>query len=142
MTIDLIEKYPGAGAFKFGDSDAMNSELIALVRAGTKTATCGAAREFEPGGEDLPVVGRRDIVTNWDDSPAVVIRTVSVERMAFNAIAEAFALAEGQDETHAAWYIRQREYFMRNGGWDGDMEIICERFEMVEDLADFEPADE
>ena len=142
MTIDLIEKYPGAGSFKFGDSDAMNGELIALVRAGKKTATCGKASDFEAGGDDLPVAGRCDIVTNWDDSPAVVIRTVSVERMAFDKIGEAFALAEGENEDYAGWRRDHIAFFKRNGGWSGDMEMICERFEVVEDLADFEPAEE
>jgi len=136
--IDLIEKYPGAGSFKFGDSDGMNAEVIALVRAGKKTATCGKASDFEDDPGAVPVVGRYDIVTNWDGSPTVVIRTVSVERMAFNTIGVGFALAEGEDETHAAWYVSHREYFMRNGGWSGDMEMICERFEVVEDLVEFE----
>ncbi len=142
MTIDLIEKYPGAGSFKFGDSDAMNAELIALVRAGKKTATCGRVSDFEDDGCGLPVVGRCDIIANWDDSPAVVIRTVSVERMAFDKIGEAFALAEGENEDYTGWRRDHIAYFKRNGGWSGDMEMICERFEVVEDLADFEPADE
>lgn len=139
MTIDLIEKYPGAGAFKFGDSDAMNADLIALVRAGKKTATCGKAADFEADGDDLPVAGRCDIITNWDDSPAVVIRTVSVERIRFNKISEEFALAEGENETYAGWRRDHKAYFERNGGWAGDMEMICERFEVVEDLIDMEP---
>jgi len=141
MTIDLIKKYPGAGSFKFGDSDAMNGELIALVRAGKKTATCGRASDFEPGGEDLPVVGRRDIITNWDGSPAVVIETLSVERMRFDEIGEDFALAEGENEDYAGWRRDHRAYFERNGGWAGDMEMICERFEVVEDLYDMEPVE-
>ncbi len=141
MTIDLIQKYPGAGSFKFGDSDPMNAELIALVRAGKKTATCGRASDFEPGGEDRPLVGRCDIVTNWNGSPAVVIRTVSVENMAFDTIGAPFALAEGENEDHAGWRRDHIAYFKRNGGWSPDMEMICERFEMVEDLADWERAE-
>ena len=141
MTIDLIQKYPGAGSFKFGDSDAMCAELIALVRAGKKTATCGRVADFEDDGCGLPVVGRCDIASNWDGSPAVVIRTVSVERMTFDEIGEEFALAEGENETYAGWRRDHRAYFERNGGWAGDMEMICERFEVVEDLADMEPVD-
>lgn len=140
MTIDLIKKYPGAGSFKFGDSDGMNAELIALVRSRKKTATCGKASDFADG-EGLPLVGRCDIVTNWDDSPAVVIRTTSVERMSFDAISEGFALAEGENADYAGWRRDHIAYFERNGGWSGDMEMICERFEMVEDLADMEPVE-
>ncbi len=138
MTIDLIQKYPGAGSFKFGDSDAMNAALIALVRAREKTATCGKASDFDGEPEALPVVGRRDIVTNWDGSPAVVIETVSVEQMAFDAIGVGFALAEGENEDYDGWRRDHIAYFKRNGGWAGDMEMICERFVMVEDLVDME----
>ncbi len=142
MTIDLIEKYPGAGMFKFGDSAELCARLISLVRKGKKTATCGALRDFAAGGEDMPVVGRCDIATHWDGSPAVVIRTTSVERMAFDKIGEDFALAEGENEDYKGWRRDHIEFFKRNGGFTGKMEIVCERFEVVEDLADFEPADE
>lgn len=141
MTVDLNEKYPGAGSFKFGDSAELCARLISLVRKGKKTATCGALRDFEPGGEDMPVVGRCDIATNWDDSPAMVIRTVSVERMAFDKIDEAFALAEGENEDYRGWRRDHIEFFKRNGGFTGKMEIVCERFELVEDLAQWERAE-
>ena len=35
--------------FKFGDSEELSDRLIALVREGKKTATCGALREYGPG---------------------------------------------------------------------------------------------
>ncbi len=130
----LLKKYPGATTFKFGDSDVMNAELIALVRAGKKRATCGRAADFEEDGEVPPLKGRRDIITNWDGSPAVVIETVSVERMAFDDIDEGFALAEGENQTYAGWRRDHIAFFKRNGGWSGDMEMICERFRVVEDL--------
>ena len=131
----LQKKYPGAVPFKFGDSDEMNAKLIALVRAGKKTATCGSAADFDEEGEEPPVIGRRDIVTNWDGSPAIVIETVSVEQMPFDQIDEAFALAEGENETYAGWRRDHITFFTRNGGWSGDMQIICERFKVIEDLA-------
>lgn len=140
MTIDLIEKYPGAGSFTFGDSAELCGHLINLVRAGKKTATCGAARDFEAGGEDMPAVGRCDIALNWDGGPALVIRTTSVERMKFDDVSENFALAEGENDDYAGWRRDHIAYFKRNGGWSGDMELICERFELIEDLAEMEPA--
>lgn len=51
-----------AVTFSFGDSPAMADELLALVLAGAKTATCGALRDFPEGSPARPVVGRRDIV--------------------------------------------------------------------------------
>lgn len=134
MTGDLSQKYPNAVTFRFGDSDAMNRELIALVRAGKKRATMGRLVDFGPGKEAKPVVGRCDIITEWDGTPAVVVRTVSVEEMPLSEISEDFALAEGENETYQEWYDDHRAYFERNGGWAPDMMMICERFEVVEDL--------
>lgn len=134
MIEDLKGKYPDAVTFRFGDSDAMNRELIALVRAGKKRATMGRLGDFGPGKEAKPVVGRCDIITEWDGTPAVVVRTVSVEELPLNEIGEDFALAEGENETYQDWYDDHRAYFERNGGWAPDMMMICERFEVFEDL--------
>ena len=136
MIEDLRRRYPGAVTFRFGDSDAMNRQLIALVRAGKKRATMGRLSDFGPGKEAKPVVGRCDIITQWDGTPAVVVRTVSVEEMPLNEISEDFALAEGENETYGEWYDDHRAYFERNGGWAPDMMMICERFEVIEDLGD------
>ena len=80
-TEDLQDTYPGAGTFKFGDSAALCQHLIALVRKGKKTATCGALSDFEGEPEAMPVVGRSDIAANWDGTPALVIRTTQVEQI-------------------------------------------------------------
>jgi uncharacterized protein YhfF len=49
----------GTVTFSFGDSPAMADELLALVLAGTKTATCGARRDFGPGKDAPPAARRR-----------------------------------------------------------------------------------
>ncbi|MXQ07785.1 ASCH domain-containing protein [Alphaproteobacteria bacterium GH1-50] len=131
----LQKRYPGAVTFRFGDSAEMSSWLLRLVRAGQKTATCGALRDFAPGGEPKPVAGRRDIALNWDGTPALVIETVSVEEMRFDEVGEEFALAEGENETFEGWQRDHRAYFDRHGGWSPDMMLICERFRVIEDLA-------
>lgn len=133
----LKERYPGAETFKFGDSEALSNELIALVRSGKKTATCGALRDFEAGKEAMPVVGRRDIALNWDGTPALVIETVAVTIKAFCDVDEDFALAEGENEDIAGWQRDHRAYFERNGGFNPDMKLVCERFRVVEMLPDF-----
>ena len=135
MELDEIRaRYPGAESFTFGDSRALCDELLALVRSGRKTATCGALRDFE-AGEALPEAGRRDVALDWDGRPALVIETVSVETCRFDEVGEAFALAEGEDESLDGWRAGHRRYFERNGGWSPDMTLVCERFRLVEDLA-------
>ncbi|MCT8159475.1 ASCH domain-containing protein [Pseudoruegeria sp. SHC-113] len=130
----LKAKYPGAVTFKFGDNPTLSAELIALVRAGRKTATCGALRDYEAGGEALPEVGRRDIALNWDDTPAFVIETVEVTLKRYCDVDEAFALEEGENPDLAGWRAGHEAYFRRNGGFDPEMMLVCERFRMIEDL--------
>ncbi len=134
MTLDqTLARYPGAVTFTFGDSRALCDELLALVRSGRKRATCGALRDFEAGAE-MPIVGRRDIALDWDGNPALVIETTEVTRRRFRDVDEDFALAEGEDETLDGWRTGHQRYFERNGGWSEDMELVCERFRLVEDL--------
>ncbi|MEM9708658.1 MAG: ASCH domain-containing protein [Pseudomonadota bacterium] len=136
MTLDEIKsRYPSAVTFTFGDSQEMSDQLLALVRAGQKTATCGALRDFGDGGEPQPVVGRRDIALEWDGRPGVLIETIDVSTCLFEEIDAEFALAEGENDSLEGWRRDHRAYFERHGGWDPKMELICERFRMVEDFA-------
>ena len=129
-----LRLYPGAESIVFGDGPALSARLIGLVRHGRKRATCGALRDFV-AGEAMPMVGRCDIVRDWDGQAQLVIRTVSVETLRFCDVGAEFALAEGEDETLEGWRAGHRDYFTRNGGFDAGMMLICERFDLVEDLA-------
>lgn len=129
------QRYPGAETFTFGDTRALSDALLALVRAGRKTATCGALRDFGPDGETMPEPGRRDIALDWDGAPALAIETVEVTRRRFDAVDADFALAEGENATLEGWRADHRRYFARNGGFAPDMMLVCERFRLIEDLA-------
>jgi uncharacterized protein YhfF len=130
----LKARHPGAECFTFGDSRDLCDRLLALVRSGAKRATCGALRDFADGAEALPQVGRRDIALDWDGAPALVIETTEVTIRRFEEVDAGFALAEGEDETLAGWQDGHRAYFERNGGWSPGMELVCERFRLIEDL--------
>ncbi|OJJ09935.1 ASCH domain-containing protein [Alphaproteobacteria bacterium AO1-B] len=135
MTLEeLKKKHPGAETFKFGDGPELSSLLIGLVRAGKKTATCGALRDFADGGEAMPEVGRMDIVLNWDGSPALVVETLELTQSRFCDVLADFALAEGENDTLEGWQKDHQSYFERNGGFDPEMMLVCERFKVVEDL--------
>lgn len=135
VTLDEAKaRYPGAETFTFGDSPELSAALLALVRRGHKTATCGALRDFEAGGEAMPVVGRRDIALEWDGRPGLAIETVEVTQQRFCDVEAEFALAEGENETLEGWQRDHRAYFERNGGWAPDMMLVCERFRVVEDF--------
>lgn len=135
MTLDAVKaRYPGAETFRFGDNPDLCARLIALVRSGKKTATCGALEDYETGDEVLPVHGRRDIALNWDGTPALVIETLEVSVIRFCDVTEDFALAEGENEDLAGWQRDHRRYFERNGVFHPEMDLVCERFRLVEDL--------
>lgn len=120
--------------FKFGDSRELNKKLLALVRSGAKTATCGALRDFGEGSDEMPVVGRRDIALDWDGKPALLIETTEVTTRPFRDVPEDFALAEGEG-SFDDWRDAHIAFFTRNGGYDPDMMLVCERFRLVEVLA-------
>jgi uncharacterized protein YhfF len=118
--------------FTFGDTPALCAHLIALVRAGRKTATCGALRDVNQA-EPMPVVGRQDVALNWDGTPALLIETTEVTIRRFCDVDADFALAEGENDDLAGWQADHRAFFVRNGGWAADMELVCERFKLVRD---------
>ncbi|WP_429931478.1 ASCH domain-containing protein [Agrobacterium vitis] len=133
--IGVPDQYQGAVSFAFGDSPALADALLALVISGVKTATCGALRDYSPEGEPLPVVGRRDIVLDGAGRAAAVIETVEVTIRRFDEVDAAFAHDEGEDDqTLEAWRVGHEVYFARNGGFTPDMELVCERFRLVDIL--------
>jgi uncharacterized protein YhfF len=121
--------------FAFGDTPDLADELLALVLAGVKTATCGALRDFAPGGDVLPQVGRRDIVLDGAGRPAAIIETLEVAIRRFDTVDAAFARDEGEgNRSLASWRRGHEAFFARNGGFAPDMELVCERFRLVEIL--------
>jgi uncharacterized protein YhfF len=136
----LPPEYADAVTFSFGDTPELNDELLALVLAGKKTATCGALRDFGENGEELPVVGRRDVVLDSYGDPACAIETVEVAIKRFDEVDAEFAAAEGEgDQSFESWKASHKRYFARTGGFSYDMKLVCERFKVVEV---FEPQDD
>jgi uncharacterized protein YhfF len=123
-----------ATSFTFGDGPDLCARLLELARQGRKTATCGALRDYTQGGEVMPLVGRQDVALNWDGTPALIIETTDVTTRRFCDVDESFALAEGENDSLEGWAADHRAYFERNGGWQPDMLLVCERFRLIRDL--------
>ena len=70
---------PCADVYAFGSGAAMADELLALVLAGKKKATCGCLRSFELGGLPLPRVGDLCLVLDGRGNPTCVLRTLAVQ---------------------------------------------------------------
>lgn len=129
----LRARYPGAVSYVFGDSARLSAELLGLVRAGRKRATCLSMAEVARG-EAVPEIGRCDIATTFDGRPALVNRTVELRLVRYCDMPEEMALAEGEDESLADWQAGHERYYRRLGVFEPQMELIWERFEVVEDL--------
>ena len=128
----LPARYKNAVSFAFGDSPELADALLALVLSGKKTATCGALRDIE-AGEPMPEVGRRDVVLDGRGAPACVIETTQVTQCRFDDVSEDFAVSEGEGP-YEDWRAAHIDFFTRNGGWSGDLMLVCERFRLVEVL--------
>jgi uncharacterized protein YhfF len=129
----LRARYPGAVTYRFGDSAALCDELLALVRAGRKRATCASEAEIA-GGETPPEVGRCDIAEDFDGVAQIVTRTLELRRVRFRYMTAEMALLEGEDEDLAGWRAGHERYYRRLGIFDPEMWLLWERFEVVEDL--------
>ncbi|HEY8576811.1 MAG TPA: ASCH domain-containing protein [Devosia sp.] len=129
----LPPQYQNAIQFSFGDSPELADELLRLVLAGRKTASCGDLRQFSSSKEPLPEVGRRDVVLDGAGEPACVIETLSVEIKRFDDVDPSFTDREGEGP-YSNWREGHERYFARNGGFSPDMDVVCETFRLVEVL--------
>lgn len=132
---DLQKTYPGAGSYRFGGNQAQCEKLLKLVRAGKKTANCEALREFAQEPDALPKPGRCDIATLWDGTPTLITRTVSVQNIRFCDVTAEQARMES-DLPLDDWRMMQQKHFSKSGGFDPEMLLVFETFEVVEDLRD------
>ncbi|WP_158968364.1 ASCH domain-containing protein [Chachezhania sediminis] len=130
----VLVRYPGAVTFTFGDSAALNAQILQLVRAGKKTVTCGAAAAFEVGGEALPEPGRVDISLDWDGRPTLAVETVEVTLVPFDAVTEGMVSDQGEFRDLAHWRAGYRAYLERAGHFAPDALMVIERFRVVEDF--------
>jgi uncharacterized protein YhfF len=117
--------------FSFGDNPALADELALLVLNGRKRATCWAARAGK-----LTEVGKRMVMLDGAGRPLAVIETVELTLCRFDEVDATFAYDEGEDDrTLATWRSAHRRYFTRLGQFAEDMALWCERFRVVEHLA-------
>ena len=131
--MDIPEKYRQADRCGFGDTPELGATLVDLIVSGAKTATCGALRDYDGRRhrEKMPQKGKISLVTDHAGKPVCAIRTTGVEVMKFSQVPQDFALAEGEGEFDQ-WRTGHIRFFERNGGWSEDLELVCERFELVE----------
>jgi uncharacterized protein YhfF len=133
-SLGLPPDAPLPDAWHFGDSPAMADRLLALVLAGTKTATAGALCEYEARSEPLPAVGTYSIVLDGAGAPACVIETTEVRIVPMSEVDAQHAFDEGEgDRTLASWREAHEGFFRRflptiGLAFSPDMPLVLERF--------------
>ncbi len=126
-----LDAYPDAPRWAFGDSPELADELLALVLAGGKRATCSSLASCE--ADIMPTVGELSVILDGAGRPACVIRTTEVEITTYAEVDEDFMRAEGEgDLSPEYWREAHQAYFEREGAFSPDMRVVCERFELVE----------
>ena len=124
-------------AWHFCDNQADADELAELVLDGPQAATAGALWSYEAEDEPLPQAGDFSVITDWSGAARCVIRTTSVEVVAFDEVGEEFAAAEGEGDGSLAfwrdahWAAFSRELEGTGRSPQPDMPVVCERFEVV-----------
>lgn len=123
-------------AWSFGATPELADELLALVLAGTKTATAGALWDYEAEGEALPSVGALSILLDGADRPRALIVTTHVEVRPFDQVDEEHAFLEGEgDRTLRYWRDVHQWFFTtyasHDRGFAFDMPIVLERFKVL-----------
>lgn len=128
---EIPAAYAAAPRWAFGDSPELADELLALVLAGSKRATCSSLASCE--ADIMPSVGEISVILDGAGVARCVIRTTQVDVMPFEQVSEDFARAEGEGDLSYEWWRDAHEaYYRREGSWAPGMKVVCERFELVE----------
>lgn len=122
-------------AWSFGAGPQEADELLALVLAGTKTATSSARRDYADSEEQEPAAGDLSIITDGAGHPRALIRTTAVRTVPFGEVDADHAAAEGEgDLSLEHWRAVHREFFEASANGTpvtDDLPVILEQFEVL-----------
>jgi len=123
-------------AWSFGVTRDQADRLLALVLAGTKTATSSSAWDYQVTGEPLPTVGTLSILLDGLERPRALVVTAAVEVVPFGEVSAEHAYLEGEgDRTLEHWREVHRRFFAEHAeharGFDPTMPVVLERFEVL-----------
>lgn len=118
-------------SFTFGNNPKMADELLRLVLAGKKTATCSAVI----AGESAIEVGEKSVIKDSQNRERVIIETIEFSRRKFYEVDSTFAKDEGEgDLSLEYWRKAHKDFFTKEGTYSEDMDLFCERFKVIEIL--------
>lgn len=119
MTVGASDQWNALGSFRFGDSDELADQLLALVISGLKRATGWAARD----GRKIKAGWRLAVEDNVGEDRALT-EVVELVKRPFLEVNDSFARDEGEgDLSLDTWRSLHRNYFARAGEFDEAMEV-------------------
>ena len=123
-------------AWSFGATPEQSDELLALVLAGTKTATAGALWDYESDDEPLPEKGALSILLDGSGHPQALVEITDVRVVPFDEVDEEHARLEGEGDLSLAYWREVHEQFFidvatHERGFDPAMPVVLERFHVV-----------
>ncbi len=110
----VLDNYPEALRWSFGDSPELADELLQLVWEGHKTATCSEYHAFK--SEQAPQVGDYSIVLDGAGQPSCVIRTRSLTLVRYCDVTAEMAAKEGEGDKSLAFWQQAHQAFFEIGG--------------------------
>jgi uncharacterized protein YhfF len=121
----------------FGDSPEMADQLLALVLAGTKTATCSSLWEWEHERTEPLKAGYLAAIIDGSGNARCIVQTLEVNVTPYNEVTEEFAKAEGEGDLTLEWWRDAHwNFFSRTLPRIGKqptqtMPLLCERFRVI-----------
>ncbi len=127
---------PESWYFHTNKEDA--DRLAELTLKGIKKASSGLYSWYEEANADLPKIGTKHIITDFDGKARAIIEIKKVDTIPFNQISKAYAEMDmGTNiEPLKKWKKAHWDFFastMQESGEQPteDMLIVCERFETI-----------
>jgi len=142
---ELPQEYALLPIGEFAFPGELRDRLVAAILAGTKTTTSFLHLELEIDGEELPTIGRREVVIDSDNRPVAVIETTEVRVLPLAQVDRQHALDEGEGYGGTEDWRRGHEEFwhgpeyreaMGRPGFtvDDDTLMVAIRFRLIKDL--------
>lgn len=130
------DKLPESWHFHNNEEDA--NRLAKLTLSGKKKAGSGLYAWYEEANADLPKIGTKHIITDFDGKAQAIIEIIKVDTIPFNQISKDYAEIDmGTNiEPLKKWKKAHWEFFANAMEENGEkpteeMLIVCERFEII-----------
>ncbi|MEU4517294.1 ASCH domain-containing protein [Amycolatopsis sp. NPDC024027] len=97
---------------EFAFPGPLRDKLVAAILRGEKTSTTGLVAEYEKYGEELPVVGERELMIDSAGVGVAILETTEVRVLPLSEVDLQHALDEGEgDKSVAEWRAGHTQYW-------------------------------